>query len=133
VDAGDIAGVPGGDEVDDDVPRNERNLMVTMAASIFSRRGSRGRLEVRGATMSFGLRWGGRLAANWVMPEGSEDARDPITRWSTEKGRRYPLLSSESCGYACRYVGLRRGIPMAWRHDLQGNEGGKGEEAWGYL
>jgi hypothetical protein len=55
VDAGDVAGVPGGDEVDDDVPRNERKPMVTTAASIFSRGGSRGRLEVRGAAMSFGL------------------------------------------------------------------------------
>jgi hypothetical protein len=85
------------------------------------------------ATVSFGLRWGFHLAANWVMPEGSEDARDPITRWSTERGRCYPLLSPESCGYARRYVGFRREIPTAWRPDLEGNEGGKGEEAWGYL
>jgi hypothetical protein len=39
-----------------------------------------------GVAVSFGLRWGGHLAANWVMPEGSEDVRDPITRWSTERG-----------------------------------------------
>jgi hypothetical protein len=62
VDAGDVAGVPGGDEVDDDVPRDERNPMVTTAASIFSRGGGRGRPEVRGATMSFGLRCCARFA-----------------------------------------------------------------------
>jgi hypothetical protein len=43
-----------GEEIDDDVPRDERNSMVTMAASIFSRGGSRRRLEMRVATMCFG-------------------------------------------------------------------------------
>jgi hypothetical protein len=44
-----------GEEVDDDVPRDERDSMVTTAASIFSRWGSRGRLEMHGAMMCFGL------------------------------------------------------------------------------
>jgi hypothetical protein len=36
-----------GGEVDDDVPRDERNPMVITAASIFSRGGNRGRLGTR--------------------------------------------------------------------------------------
>jgi hypothetical protein len=42
-----------GEEVDDDVPHDERNPMVTTVASIFSRGGSRGRLEMHGATRCF--------------------------------------------------------------------------------
>jgi hypothetical protein len=52
--SGDALVVSRGEEVDDDVPRDERNLMVTTVASIFSRGGSRGRLEVCGAMMCFG-------------------------------------------------------------------------------
>jgi hypothetical protein len=74
VDAGDVAGVPRGDEVDDDVPCDERKPMVTTAASISSRGGSRGRLEVRGAAMSFRLHCRARFPAKWFSPWASRGA-----------------------------------------------------------
>jgi hypothetical protein len=43
-----------GEGEDDDVPHDERNPMVTMAASIFSRGRSRGRLELGGVVMYLG-------------------------------------------------------------------------------
>jgi hypothetical protein len=37
------------------------------------------------------------------------------------------------CGNACRCVGLRRGIPSAWRRLERKNEREMGEECWGLL
>jgi hypothetical protein len=82
VDAGDVAGVPGGDEVDDDVPRDERNPMVTTAASIFSRGGSRGQPEVRGATMSFGFTTLRSIFCGTKQTEG-------VRRCAWTRGRRH--------------------------------------------
>jgi hypothetical protein len=73
-DAGDVVGVPGGYEVDDDVPCDKRNPMVTTAASIFSRGGSRGRLEMCGAAMSFGLHCRDRFPTKWFSPWASRGA-----------------------------------------------------------
>jgi hypothetical protein len=110
VDAGEVLATPGRWRGHDKMQEGAADMGVWSPSSIASRCQRERRLEMSTATASFGLRWGGRLAANWVMPEGSEDARDPITRWSTKRGRRYPLLSPESSGYARSYVGLRREI-----------------------
>jgi hypothetical protein len=72
-----------GEEVDDDVPRDERGSMVTMAASIASRGRRWGRLELLWAAMCFRLvmpcsiccrlehnRWIRRRAKSWRIGEG---------------------------------------------------------------
>jgi hypothetical protein len=43
------------------------------------------------------------------------------------------LLHRNRRGSAALLAGLQREIRAAWGHDMQRNEGGNGEEAWGIL
>jgi hypothetical protein len=115
VGAGDVAGVPGGDEVDDDVPRDERNLMVTTAASIFSRSGSRGRLEGARASVTFGLHWRARFFCERIQSEGIRGAPEQRKRIGEKGEGRAHWQWSESAEDACSCADLRREIWAAWR------------------
>jgi hypothetical protein len=107
VDGGGVTVTPGRRRRHDKMLEGVANSGAWSPSSIASRCRRERRLEMSMATVSFGLRWGGRLAANWVMPEGSGDTRDHITRWSTERGRRYPLVSPELMKRGGSNCGLR--------------------------
>jgi hypothetical protein len=114
-----------GEEVDDDVPRNERNSMVTTAASIFSRGGSRGRLEMRGATM----RSSGSCVIDSLRGNGWEKdhqvRRSKVKEGEVEEGtraHRWPSISMETRRQYCSSDERLRGPSGAIGRGKKGKE-----------
>jgi hypothetical protein len=125
---GDTPVVSGEDEVADEVCRGVVILRVRLPTSIVSCRGGGGRLEQARAARCFCRRMDAPFcSANEQMEvfRGSAVTREKVGR--RRKARTYwgVLISS---GNVRGYRRLRREIPPAWRHDLQGKEGGNGEE-----